>query len=288
MLSVHIILNIIYKKISNIFWIYILLFFFQDIPHGSIPLCQLDGQPKLRGQSGAPQSFGPASFSHAPAGDTGLQLLFTPAALQKAPQLIPPARTVTPGSGFPLLHFQPKHEFKPLSLPLGRIPEVPFRPQAQPKKAWELSDSCQPPLSQGIVHTTSPCHSNPSLYSAVLRDTPKHGSLEQYVGQQYLTPQQDSSVFIKPESVFDVKPVPPGTVPQNSFGLPLLHLQFQPPCIFSSPSRASSRLPSVPTRSDTEGKQYPQLSLLNSCLPLENTVMTCCMVNEKLLRFPML
>ncbi|XP_076407922.1 ciliogenesis and planar polarity effector 1 isoform X2 [Peromyscus maniculatus bairdii] len=243
----------------------------QDIPHGSIPLCQLDGQPKLRGQSGAPQSFGPASFSHAPAGDTGLQLLFTPAALQKAPQLIPPARTVTPGSGFPLLHFQPKHEFKPLSLPLGRIPEVPFRPQAQPKKAWELSDSCQPPLSQGLVHTTSPCHSNPSLYSAVLRDTPKHGSLEQYVGQQYLTPQQDSSVFIKPESVFDVKPVPPGTVPQNSFGLPLLHLQFQPPCIFSSPSRASSRLPSVPTRSDTEGKQYPQLSLLHSCLPLENT-----------------
>ncbi|XP_052599133.1 ciliogenesis and planar polarity effector 1 isoform X11 [Peromyscus californicus insignis] len=243
----------------------------QDIPHGSIPLCQLDGQPKLRGQSGAPQSFEPTSFSPAAAGDPGLQLLFTPAAVQKAPQLVPPAPTVTPGSAFPLLHFQPKHEFKPLSLPLGRIPEVPFRPQAQPKKAWELSDSYQPPLSQRIVHSTSPCHSNSSHYNAVLRDIPKHVNLDQYVGQQYLTPQQDSSVFIKPESVFDVKPGPPETVPQNSFGLPLLHLQFKPPYIFPSPSRASSRLPSVPTRSDTEGKQYPQLSLLHSCLPLENT-----------------
>ncbi|XP_036063387.1 LOW QUALITY PROTEIN: ciliogenesis and planar polarity effector 1 [Onychomys torridus] len=242
----------------------------QDIPHGSVPLCQLDGQPGLRGQSGAPQSFGPTPFAHAPAGNAGLQLLFTPAAAQKAPQLIPPARTVTPGSGFPLLHFQPKHEFKPLSLPLGRSPEVPFRPQAQPKKAWGLPGSCQPPLSQRIVHTSSACHSNSSHCNSVLRDTPEHLNLDQYVGQQYLTPQQDASVFIKPESVFDVKPGPPETVPQNSFGLPLLHLQFQPPYIFSSPSRASSRLPSVPTRCDREGKKYPQLSLLHSCLPQED------------------
>ncbi|KAK7810657.1 hypothetical protein U0070_012783 [Myodes glareolus] len=246
----------------------------EDIAHGSIPLCQLDGQPKMRGQTGASPNLEPTSFSRAPAGDTGLQLLFTPAAVQRAPQLIPPARAVTPGSGFPLLHFQPKREFKPLSLPLGRIPEVPLRPQAQPKEAWGLSDSCQPPLSQRTVQPTSPCHSDPSHYSAetmnkadaVLRDTPQHANLD-----MYLTPRQASSVFIKPESVFDVKPGPPETAPQNSFGLPLLHLQFKPPCIFSSPPRASSRLPSVPTKSGPERKQNPQLSLLHSCLPLENT-----------------
>ncbi|CAO2592407.1 Ciliogenesis and planar polarity effector 1 [Lemmus lemmus] len=249
----------------------------EDIAHGSLSLCRLDGQPKMRGQTGASRNLEPTSFSCTPAGDTGLQLLFTPAAVQRTPQLIPPARAVTPGSGFPLLHFQPKREFKHLSLPLGRIPEVPLRPQAQPKEAWGLSDSCLPPLSQRIVQTTSPCHSNPSHCSveamkkadAVFRDTPKHANLDQYV-EQHLTPQQASSVFIKPESVFDVKPGPPETVPQNSFGLPLLHLQFKPPCIFSSPSRASSRLPSVPTESGPERKQNPQLSLLHSCLPPEN------------------
>lgn len=249
----------------------------------------------MRGQTGASQNLKPTSFSHAPAGDTGLQLLFTPAAVQRAPQLIPPARAVTPGSGFPLLHFQPKHEFKPLSLPLGRIPEFPLRPQAQPKEAWGLSDSCQPSLSQRIVQPTSPCHSNPSHYSAetmnkadaVLRNTPQHVNLDQYVGQ-HLTPQQASSVFIKPESVFDVKPGPPETAPQSCVGLPLLHLQFKPPCIFSSPPRASSRLPSVPTNSGPERKQNPQLSLLCSRLPLENTVMTFCVVIDKLLCFPML
>lgn len=254
-------------------------------------MCQLDGQPKMREQTGASRSLKPTSFSHTPAGDTGLQLLFTPAAVQRAPQLILPARAVPPGSGFPLLHFQPKREFKPLSLPLGRIPEVPLRPQAQPKEAWGLSDSCQPPLSQRIVQPTSPCHSNPSHYSAeamnkvdaVLRDTPQHANLDQYVGQ-HLTPRQASSVFIKPESVFDVKAGLPETAPQNSFGLPLLHLQFKPPCIFSSPTR----LPSLPTKCDPERKQNPQLSLLHSCLPPENTVMTLCVVIDKLLCFPML
>ncbi|CAH6787350.1 Cplane1 [Phodopus roborovskii] len=247
----------------------------QDIPRGSIPLCHLVGQPKMRGQTGASQNLPPTSCSHAPAGDTGLQLLFPPAAVQKAPQLIPPARTITPGSGFPLLHFQPKHEFKPLSLPPGRIPEVPFRPKAQPKEAWGLPDSCQPPLSQRIVYTS--CYSDSSHCNAealkkadaVLRDTPKHVNLNQYVGQQCLAPQQDSSVFIKPESVFGVKPGPPEAALQNSVGLPLLHLQLKPPYMFSSPSRAASRLPSVPLQSDTEGRKCPQLSLLHS-LPPEN------------------
>ncbi|XP_060236476.1 ciliogenesis and planar polarity effector 1 isoform X1 [Meriones unguiculatus] len=251
----------------------------QDFPHGSIPLCQLAGQPKMRGQTGASPSITPISCFHAPAGDTGLQLLHTPTTVQKMPQLIPPAQTITPGSGFPLLHFQPKHEFKSLSLPLGKIPEVPFRPQAQPKEAWRLSDSCQPPLSQRIVHTASSSHSDPSHCNAearkkaeaVLTNMPKPVNLDQYVGQQYLTLQQDSSVFIKPENVFDVKPGHPETAPQNSFGLPLLHLQFKPPHVFSTPSGASNRFPSVPTKSDTEGKKYPQLSLLHSCLPPENT-----------------
>ncbi|XP_031215678.1 ciliogenesis and planar polarity effector 1 isoform X2 [Mastomys coucha] len=248
----------------------------QDIPHGSTPLCQLDGQPKVRGQTGASRNFVAPCFSAAPAGDTGLQLLFTPAAVQKAPQLIPPARTVTPGRGFPLLHFQPKHDFKPLSLPVGRIAEVPFRPQGQPKEDWGSSDTCHPPVSQRTVHTTLPSPSDSSHYNAkavreaeaVLTGTPKLMTIDQCGEHGYLRPQQDSSVLIKPENVFDVKPRPPETALQNSFGLPLLHLQFKPPYIFSPPPRALSGFPSV---AGTEGREHPQLSFLHPCLPPENT-----------------
>jgi hypothetical protein len=114
---------------------------------------------------------------------------------------------------------------------------------------------------------------------AVLTGIPKHVNMGQYAGQGYLTPQQDSSVFIKPENVFDVKPSPPETALQNSFGLPLLHLQFKPPYVFSAPPRAFSRFPSVP---GTEGRNQPQLSLLHPCLPPENTVMTFCVTEVHL------
>lgn len=235
----------------------------------------------MGGQTGASRNFVAPCFSAAPAGDTGLQLLFTPAAVQKAPQLIPPARTVTPGRGFPLLHFQPKHDFKPLSLPVGRIAEVPFRPQGQPKEDWGSSDTCYLPVSQRTVHTTLPSPSDSSHYNAkavreaeaVLTGTPKLVTIDQCGGHGYLRPQQDSSVLIKPENVFDVKPRPPETALQNSFGLPLLHLQFKPPYIFSPPPRALSGFPSV---AGTEGGEHPQPSFLHPCLPPENTVMTVC------------
>ncbi|GAB1299232.1 Ciliogenesis and planar polarity effector 1 [Apodemus speciosus] len=239
----------------------------QDIPHGSTPMCLLDGQPEVRGQTGAPRGVAPASLSPAPAGDAGLQLLFTPAAVQKAPRLIPPARAAARGGGFPLLHFQPKREFKPLSLPVGRVPEVPLRPQAPPKEAWGLSDSCQPPVSQRTVPPTLPPPSDSSLYhteamknveAAPTTGIPTCTSLDQYAGQGCSAPQPDSSVFMRP----------PETALQNSFGLPLLHLQFKPPYVVSTPPRALSRFPSVP---GTEGRKYPQLSLLHPCLPPENT-----------------
>ncbi|XP_038959459.1 ciliogenesis and planar polarity effector 1 isoform X11 [Rattus norvegicus] len=250
----------------------------QDIAHESTPLGRSDGQPKPRWRTGASRSCAPACLPHVPGGEGGLQLLFTAAAVQKTPQLIPPARAATAGSAFPLLHFQPKHEFKPLPLPVGRIPGAPFRPQAQPKEAWGLSDSCQSPVSQRMVHTMPPSPSGSSQYynaqamrkaEAVLPGIPKHENLDQCTGQESVTPQQDSSVFIKPGSVFDVTPRPPETALQNSFGLPLLHLQFKPSYVFSMPSRAAlGSFPSVP---GTEGTKHPQLSLLHPCLPPENT-----------------
>ncbi|XP_014637081.1 PREDICTED: uncharacterized protein C5orf42 homolog [Ceratotherium simum simum] len=258
----------------------------QNVPHGSISLCHLEGQPQNRGLTQTSQSLPATSLSPATTGNTHLHLLSTSSVVPKTPRLIPTAKTLRPGDGFPLLQFQPKHEFKPLSFHTGRVPQVPFRPLPQPREAWGLSDSFQLPLPQRAVHTASVSHLNLSQYNteatekaaeqkkwaeAVITEIPKHVNLDQYVGQENLTPQKDSSAFIKPEKLFDVKPRPFVISPQNSFGLPLLHLQLKPPYIYSSVSRASVTVPSIPIRTVAEERKYPRLSLLHSCLPPENT-----------------
>ncbi|XP_058163910.1 ciliogenesis and planar polarity effector 1 isoform X2 [Dasypus novemcinctus] len=254
----------------------------QNVPHGSTPLCQLEGQPQNRGLTPTSQRLSPTSLSPAPPANTHLNLLFTSSAIQKTPKLIPAAKTCSLGDGFPLLQFQPKHEFKPLSLPTERDPQVPFRP-LPPRVAWGLSDSFQLPLPQRPVHTTSISHLNLSQYNTeatkkgveqkkwaetVVTEIPKHLNLDQYVGQENLMLQQDSSIFIKPEKLFDVKPGHLEMAPQNSFGLPLLHLQFKPSYIFSPASGAS--IASVPICTVREERKYPRLSLLHSWLSPEN------------------
>ncbi|KAM9694366.1 ciliogenesis and planar polarity effector 1 [Trichechus inunguis] len=256
----------------------------QDVPHESIPLCHLEGQHQNRGLTPALQNLPPTSLSAAPAANTHFHLLSTSSAIQKIPKLIPAAKTFSPGDGFPLLHFQPKCEFKPLSLSTGRVPQVPFRPLPQPREAWGLSDSFQSPLPQRERHTTSISHLNLSQYDTeavnkateqkkwaetVTAEIPTHLNMDQYVGQENLTPQRDS-IFIKPEKLFEVKQGPLEISPQNSFGLPLLHLQFKPPYMFSSASRASVTVPSKPVRMVAEERRYSSLSLLHSCLSPEN------------------
>uniref|UniRef100_A0A8C8YRG1 Ciliosis and planar polarity effector complex subunit 1 n=1 Tax=Prolemur simus TaxID=1328070 RepID=A0A8C8YRG1_PROSS len=256
----------------------------QNVPCESTPLCQLDGQPKKRGLTPTSQNSPPILFSPAP-GNTHLHLLSTPSVVQKTARLIPRAKTFSPSDGFPLLQFQPKREFKPLCLHTGRVPQIPFRPLPQPREAWGLSDSCQPALPRKVMHTTSISHLNLSQYNtevikkaveqkkweeSVITEIPKHVNLDQYIGQENQTTQQDSSICIKPEKNFNVKPGPLEISPHSSFGLPLLHLQFKPPYIFSSTSSASVTVPSIPLRTVAEERKYPRLSLLHSCLSPEN------------------
>ncbi|XP_021117150.1 protein JBTS17 isoform X5 [Heterocephalus glaber] len=248
----------------------------QNVPHGSIPSCQLDSQLQKRGLTPASESLASTLLPPAPAGNSHPHLLSTPSASQKMPRFITPAKTLGPGYGFPLLQFQPKPEFRTLPLHVGRVPNVPFRPLAQLREACALTGSLQPPPQQRVVHTISGSHSNSSQCSTevikeaadqekwaetVITDIPKHMNVDQYVGQENLTPQQDSSIFIKPEKQFGVKPGPLEIPPQNSCGLPLLHLEFKHPYIFSSISRASVTVPSIPMRTVAEEKKYPQLLL---------------------------
>uniref|UniRef100_A0A4W2E2V2 Uncharacterized protein n=1 Tax=Bos indicus x Bos taurus TaxID=30522 RepID=A0A4W2E2V2_BOBOX len=258
---------------------------FENVPHGSVPFCQSEGQPQNRGLTPASHSLPTTSLSPVPAGNTHLHLLSTSSAIPKTPRLIPTANTSRPSDGFPLLQFQPKPEFKPISFHTERVPQVPFSPLPQPREAWGLSDFLQPPLPKTAMATTSVSHLNLSQYNTeaikkavepkkwaetIIKEIPKHMNLDQYVGQENLTPQQDSTTFMKPEKIFDVKPGPFEISSQNSSGLPLLHLQLKPPYMFSSASRVSITIPPIPIRTMAEERKCPRLSLLHSCLGPEN------------------
>lgn len=280
------ILNIIYK-IRGLSYI-IAFIFFQNVPHGGIP-SPLEGQPQKSRLPAASESLPTTSFPPAPAANTHLQLLLT-SAIPNMHRFLPAANAFRPDGGFPLLQFQPKHKFKPLLLPAGRAPPVPCGPLPQPREAWGPSASSQPPLQQAAAHPPAGPHPGLSRHNAgampkaagqergtetVVTETPKHVTLDQRFGQEHLTPQQDSSVFVKPEKVFDVKPGPLETSAQNSCGFPLLHLQLRPPCVFPSVSRAPVPVPSAPLRAAAEGSTHPGLPglpLLPSRLPQEGPV----------------
>uniref|UniRef100_A0A8C5YQG4 Ciliosis and planar polarity effector complex subunit 1 n=1 Tax=Marmota marmota marmota TaxID=9994 RepID=A0A8C5YQG4_MARMA len=257
----------------------------QNVPHGNVSSCQVDGQSQKIGLTPASQSLAPPSVSLTPAGNTPFHLLSTPSNVWKTPRLIPPAKTSSPDSGFPLLQFEHKHEFKPLSLQAERVPHIPFRPLAQPREAWGLSGGFQPPVPQGKIPATSGSHSYSSHCStetinkateqkkwaeSVITDIPMNVNFSQYIGEENLTSQQDSVILIKPEKLYDAKQGSLKISPENSFGLPLLHLQFKSPYIFSSATRASITVPPRHTRTVAEERKYPQLSLLQSCLSSEN------------------
>ncbi|XP_006889638.1 PREDICTED: uncharacterized protein C5orf42 homolog [Elephantulus edwardii] len=256
-----------------------------NIKNINVPLCHLEGQLQNKGLTPTSQSS-PILLSPAPAVNTQLHLLSTTSVTQKTPKLIPVAKPFNSGNGFPLLQFQPKHGFKSFSLPPGKVPEVPCRLLPQPREAWELSSPVQSLLPQRGIHTPSVSHLNLSQYDteaikktleqkkweeAVSREIPTHLNLDQYVASEKFIPQQDSSVCIKPEKLCGVKQGPLEIPPQNSFGLPLLHLQLKPPYMFSSALGASVPVPSVPVRTAVQERKYSGLSLLHSCLLTGNT-----------------
>ncbi|XP_045704044.1 ciliogenesis and planar polarity effector 1 [Phyllostomus hastatus] len=270
----------------------------QNVPHGSIP-GPLEGQPQDSGLPAASGSLPMTSFPPAPAANAHLQLLLT-SAITNTHRFLPAANAFRPDGGFPLLQFQPKHKFKPLLLPAGRALQVPCGPLPQPREAWGPPASSQPPLPHGAVHTPAVPHLDLSQRNVgavpkaadqkrgaetTVTEAPKHVTLDQHVGQEHFTPQQDSSVFVKPEKVFDVTPGPLETSAQNACGFPLLHLQLRPPCAFPSVSGAPVPVPSAPLRAAAEGSRHPGLPLLPSRLPPEDPYKTPCPPVENLAEF---
>ncbi|XP_036136051.1 ciliogenesis and planar polarity effector 1 [Molossus molossus] len=241
----------------------------QNVPHSSVPR-----QPQESRLPAASESLPTTSFSPAAAGHAHLRPLSTPA-LPTMPRLLPAAHTPRPGDGFPLLQFQPKRGFPPLSFRVERVP-APCRCQ-RPREAWGSGEASQPPLPQRA--SAAPGRggrrdAEAAGKAGVKVEGPKPVDLDQCVGQENVTPLQDSPVFTKPGNVFDVKPGPLALSPQNSFGFPLLHLQLRPHYTFSSVSRPPAAVPAIPVRTVTEERKYPGLSLLPSCLSQENLYKT--------------
>ncbi|XP_072461893.1 ciliogenesis and planar polarity effector 1 isoform X3 [Notamacropus eugenii] len=261
---------------------------YQNIPSLCIPSGHLDGQsnngkvtPKPPGLSTTPGSPTFAASSH-------FHLLSTTPSIHKSPVLIPAAKTLNPASGFPLLKIQMKHEFNPLSVHPVRTPQVTVRPPPEPKEAWGSSSSGKklPSSAQSISPTS---HLNLSQYDvqtvqkalkqkrwAEVRatETPKHLNLDQYVEREALTPQYDSLVK-KQEKVCDVRSEPSETPSENFLGVPLLHLQLNPPTRFSPAWRASVSSPSIPSRSEEKERDSkeilsPSIKLLHACLTPEH------------------
>ncbi|XP_068952261.1 ciliogenesis and planar polarity effector 1 isoform X2 [Petaurus breviceps papuanus] len=259
----------------------------QNIPSFCVPSGHLDGQSsngkvtqKSKGLSLTPGSPAYAANNH-------FHLLSTTPTIHKNPILIPAVKTLNPASGFPLLKIQIKHEFKPLSVCTARTPQVTVRPPPEPKEAWGSSSSGKnlPSTAQSITRTS---HLNLSQYDAEtvqkaleqkrwaeIRtiETPKHLNLDQYVEQETLTPQRDSSVK-KQEKIFDVKPELFEIPNQNFLGVPLLHLQLNPTTRFSPALRPSVSTPSIPSRPKEKERDpkeilYPSIKLLQTCLPPE-------------------
>uniref|UniRef100_G3WZU3 Ciliosis and planar polarity effector complex subunit 1 n=1 Tax=Sarcophilus harrisii TaxID=9305 RepID=G3WZU3_SARHA len=259
----------------------------QNIPSFCVPPTHLDGHSNNGGEIPKCQGFSTNPASSAFAASNHLHLLSTTPITHKNPTLIPAVKSLNPVSGFPLLNIEMKHEFKPLSVHPVRTPQVPVRPPPEPKEAWGLSNSGKLPL---MAHSDTPTsHLNLNQYDvetvqkaleqkrwAEIRTTeiPKHLNLDQYIEQENLTPQQDSSVK-KQEKIFDVKPKPSEIPNGNFLGVPLLHLQLNPTPVFSAALRTPVFTPSTfnrPKEKERDSKEilYPSIKLLHTCLPSEH------------------
>lgn len=253
-------------------------FFFQNVPHGRIP-CQLEGPPRNSGLSAAPESLPPASCPPGPAGNAPLHLLSPPSVLPKAPTL-PAAAALRPGDAFPLLQLRPEQGLKPFAFPAERALRVPPRCLPPPREAWGPPSSRQAPAPPRAMHTSAAPGTRSQRQAAEqktgagagMTDIPKHLNLDQYVGQESMTPQQGSSAVTKPEGVFDVKPGPLESSPRYAFGFPLLHLQPKPAFTFFSVARAPVAVPSAPVRAAAGAGTHPGFSFLRSCPSQENAV----------------
>ncbi|NXM30446.1 CPLN1 protein, partial [Oxyruncus cristatus] len=164
-----------------------------------------------------------------------LQLLAPSSNIRKAVGLIPIEKKTSYSNGFPLLTLKSGY-FKPAFLHPVEMSSASARPPPVPRVAWSSSDSlwnhqsshtprkstAKEDFSRSRYDPQIPrqMHEEESRWAErVHRGPPKHLNLDQYEGQEEVSPQQqfpaDANKYRAP-------------ITQNPAGIPLLHLQLDP------------------------------------------------------------
>ncbi|XP_050184750.1 ciliogenesis and planar polarity effector 1 isoform X4 [Myiozetetes cayanensis] len=177
----------------------------------------------------------PCQYLHSSGPTKPLHLLSPSSNIRKTVRLIPIEKKTSYSNGFPLLRLKSSY-FKPAFLHPVEMSSASARPPPVPRVAWSSSDSlCNhqssyTPRKSEAKEDFSRNRYDPEIpremheeerrwAERVHRGPPKHLNLDQYEGQQEVSPQQqfpaDVNTYRAP-------------ITQNPAGIPLLHLQLDP------------------------------------------------------------
>ncbi|NWI92888.1 CPLN1 protein, partial [Pitta sordida] len=187
----------------------------------------------LESSSKETEFMSPSQDLHSSVPTKPLHLLACSSDIQKTPRLIPVEKKMSYPNGFPLLRLRSSYS-KPAFLHPIEISSAFARPPPVPQEAWILSDSLRDGQSSYTPRKSkSKKYFNRGRYDpeipkqmheeekrwaeTVHRGPPKHLNLDQYEGQQEVSPQQQFSADVNMYKA---------PVTQNLAGIPMLHLQL--------------------------------------------------------------
>ncbi|NXC02732.1 CPLN1 protein, partial [Orthonyx spaldingii] len=178
----------------------------------------------------------PSQDLHSSVPTKPLHLLAPSSDIQKKIKLIPVEKNISYSNGFPLLKLESSYHVKPAFLHPIEMSSAFARPPPVPRIAWSSSDSLWNHQSSYIPRKSKAeedfhrSRYNPEIpkqmheikerwAETVHKRPPKHLNLDQYEGQQEVSPQPrfpaNVTVYKAPTT-------------QNLAGIPLLHLQLDP------------------------------------------------------------
>lgn len=216
-----------------------------------------------------------------------LHLLAPSSDIQKTPKLIPIEKKINYSKGFPLLKLESSYNFKPVFLHPIEMLSAFTRPPPVPRVAWSSSDSLwNHQTSSTPRKSKSKEDVNMSKYDpeiprqiheedkrwaeTVHKGPPEHLNLDQYEGQQEVSPVQQFPANVNMDKAL---------ITQNQAGIPLLHLQLDPvtklPPVVRQPITATL-IPVKPATKETdcrEALQHTGISLLHANLPQKKKVL---------------
>ncbi|KAF1669490.1 CPLN1 protein, partial [Pygoscelis papua] len=223
---------------------------------------------------------------HSSAPAKPLHLLAPSSDIQKTPKLIPVEKKLNYSNGFPLLKLESGYHLKPAFLHPIEMASAFARPPPVPRVAWRSSDSLWNQQSSYTPRKSkSAADLNMSRYDpeiprqmheeekrwaeSVHKGPPKHLNLDQYEGQQEVSPRQQFSSNADMDKAL---------MTQNLAGIPLLHLQLDSvprlPSVVRQPI-TTTLIPVKPVTKETDCRetlQHTGISLLHANLPQKKKV----------------